>query len=548
MTLTSRFPLSFCALILLSIALSGCATIWTKKTQDVSIVIKDTTATIHVVSATGLESTNTGDSATFNMQRGIVQGLSISSPGTKTFHHALIPSGRTPYFYWVQPLNILTLYTGFAIDFMAPRNKIFKDRYAYNLADYRWNTIKDSLDKKIICAGIITSSTISPIYIVKYNADSALLANLKRNSVINKKVAGYLRFKIDESNSSKPFDPYQSPNSEANQNVGLLLEHTTRMNSHYYKSGYIDTVNLFFPDLNNTMFVSCYLSNSKTFVVDYGKKLKALQSEVTGLWMIENAYGEVLDTFTLQAESGTFPYVNLLDYSPTTPQLIDAFENMALKFDKSENLSQVKKHAPINPFTTQISLAKPASIQSKNEALQSIVRIKNNDEFATGFAISEDGMILTTYSNIASRRPDEHPNLLVITDDGKSLAAKVIRVDKAHNLAVLKIDHVFKYAVRLDNKKDGELFSDIVACCGSDEQEVPNTLKLGIISAYRNQNNNELLQLNMNFAPGNQGSPLLNEANEFQGLLVRNFFGELNEGISFAIPGNKIMDYLQLTY
>ncbi len=69
-----------------------------------------------------------------------------------------------------------------------------------------------------------------------------------------------------------------------------------------------------------------------------------------------------------------------------------------------------------------------------------------------------------------------------------------------------------------------------------------------MISNERKNNNNNLLQLGMSVNAGNSGGPLFDNTGTLHGVIVSKLIGQNTEGVSFAIPGYMISDYLQISY
>jgi len=160
----------------------------------------------------------------------------------------------------------------------------------------------------------------------------------------------------------------------------------------------------------------------------------------------------------------------------------------------------------------------------------------------SGFLVSEDGLVLTN-KHVASI---EGADYTVLTNDGKKFPAKILAIDPAQDLAVLKIEGNNFPIVKLGNSDTIEIGQTVIAI-GNALGEFRNTVSVGIISGLGRtitasgggvvETLEDVIQTDAAINQGNSGGPLLNLRGEVVGVNTATAVGA--ENISFAIPINK---------
>lgn len=166
----------------------------------------------------------------------------------------------------------------------------------------------------------------------------------------------------------------------------------------------------------------------------------------------------------------------------------------------------------------------------------------------TGFFASADGFLITN-KHVVSDKSAEYS---IITNDGKTLPAKVIARDPLHDVAVLKIegnpsDGGFNFIPLGDS--DSVKIGHTAIAIGNALGEFQNTVSIGIISGLKRnitasgggvgvEELTDLIQTDAAINFGNSGGPLLNLKGEAIGLNTAIAQGA--ENIGFALPINQI--------
>lgn len=176
---------------------------------------------------------------------------------------------------------------------------------------------------------------------------------------------------------------------------------------------------------------------------------------------------------------------------------------------------------------------------------------QNVKSIGTGFFISPDGLLATNYHVV------ENSNKLVIEmlRDGVSASyiAKVVQVDKANDLAVIKIDDpsftpLAKLPYRIKSSGLAEVGSSVFtlgfpfALMGMGKEVKFSDGKVSSKTGY-NQDINSY-QTTVPVQPGNSGGPLFDQNGQLIGIINAKF--KQGDNVSYAIKSNYLVNLLDL--
>jgi len=176
---------------------------------------------------------------------------------------------------------------------------------------------------------------------------------------------------------------------------------------------------------------------------------------------------------------------------------------------------------------------------SLSEARKSVVTVQVGDTHGSGFVVSGNGLILTNY-HVVSRADAVH----IITYDGKTLDAKVIKTNSARDVAVLHAPgiHLPPLAV---NTKQLDIGANVFAIGSPRDIKLSGTVTNGIISSYRDIKNRAWIQSTAVINPGNSGGPLVDSAGSVVGISTRMM--QDTDGIYFYIPIEDAISALRIS-
>lgn len=228
---------------------------------------------------------------------------------------------------------------------------------------------------------------------------------------------------------------------------------------------------------------------------------------------------------------------------------------------------------PIGSFQLTEAAAAPAfdteeqqNIGVYKKALPSVVNITSTEvafDFfygpvpqqgqGSGFVLTKEGLILTNNHVIGNAQ-----RLEVMLSDKHKYKARVLAVDKNHDLALIKIDAPNLTPVTLSDSRNLVVGQRVYAI--GNPFGLNGTMTRGIISAIRSirgpQGNpiEDAIQTDAAVNPGNSGGPLLNSRGEVIGIttMIASNGADQSSGIGFAIPVNTaramLDDYAKYGY
>jgi len=172
--------------------------------------------------------------------------------------------------------------------------------------------------------------------------------------------------------------------------------------------------------------------------------------------------------------------------------------------------------------------------------------IKGN---GTGFFVTSDGYFLTAYHVVRDASK-------IQVWAGKGLSpAKVIRIDSANDVALLKVDGVGFEALMVQSSREVKVGQEIFTL------GFPNIQFQGMEAKYTQGNissltgfadDPRLFQISTAVQPGNSGGPLLNAEGQVVGLIVAKLdeiatakeTGSLPQNVNYALKSSFVLSFL----
>ncbi|MES2555781.1 MAG: serine protease [Bacteroidota bacterium] len=369
--------------------------------------------------------------------------------------------------------------------------------------------------------------------------------------------AEFKRFKRDLKQEKREleegeYQPSQKGNSITIDNTVF----TDEANKMLKNSGYIDTVNILFSDNTNTLFLDGKIIRISEFsVTRTTKKVPTpffYKFKVTMRWYLKNIYDETIDSTDIVALADDLNVSNFY-YTPLPESIISTIQtavNKSLELALEENMirnnSQLIEN--LNLTLDKLILKGSKTPQKKEGAQASSVTITTESGHGSGFAISEEGYIVTNFHVISGEKPDEFDTIKVINAKGEEKIATVVRYNRNVDLALLKVDMTFETPLQLPAAKNYAVLQTVYAIGTPKSKELGQSISGGIISNERKPKSIELIQLSMSVNSGNSGGPVIDDKGALCGVVVSKLFGFGTEGIGFAIPAYKIAEYLNISY
>jgi serine protease Do len=212
--------------------------------------------------------------------------------------------------------------------------------------------------------------------------------------------------------------------------------------------------------------------------------------------------------------------------------------NVALAAEKKAEPSP----APASEPKTQAEVEKSVETLAASTRA-SIVVInqfdRNGDEagVGAGFVVRKDGLIATCLHVIGEARA-----IRVRLADGRKVEVEEVRAwDRDLDLAVIRVAATNLTALPLGDSDELKQGASVVAV--GNPMGLEYSIVQGVVSARREVDEKEMLQLAIPIEPGNSGGPLLDMEGRVQGLL--NMKSAVTRNLGFAIPVNTLKPLLE---
>jgi hypothetical protein len=173
-------------------------------------------------------------------------------------------------------------------------------------------------------------------------------------------------------------------------------------------------------------------------------------------------------------------------------------------------------------------------------ALQATVLIDTEKGYGSGVIISPDGFVLT-----AAHVVDGEKSVNVIFQDKREAAAKVIRFDRKHDVALLRIKGEGYPCLSVDEVQ-ANVGDKLYAVGSPASKELSFSLSSGIVSAHREWEGVKFLQTDASINPGNSGGPMINETGNVMAVISWKIAGLGVEGVGFGIPCGAALESLSV--
>ncbi len=514
-------------LLLCTFCLVQCGSVFAPKKQTITLRTSDPKTTIYLDNTEfGQDSSITG--VLKKSKTVTVHEIKLELPGHKTSYQVLKPKGRYPLFWVLQAPHVLL----FGIPTVIDLGTTTPHRYEKT-------TTLDTPLAIVLRAENQKNIDLYGIYIDWNNIDTnCMYIDTKRNKstslAINTAEEKYKQKNIAVLNKTMTRDLRQVDLGNCNFQVNEYLR----------KGNFIDTLHTVFKDESNSFELEGKIISFKRYSLKtkgYGPHFKA-KTEV--VWYLRNTYGERIDSITDASFSDERTRA-------TNQELMqDAVENSYFKIMKSNQVQKVILREENFAFTDdQILVKSPENlVQRAIDASLASVLVKSKNGHGSGFAISNDGYILTNYHVISDGEYGPSSELFIVRPDGTKSIAHIIRFNKSKDIALLKVDTVFEKAFEVSDIKSYELYQDIYTIGAPKSTELGESYNYGLLSNERTTFNVDLIQLFMSVNAGNSGGPIFDKSGTLHGIVVSKLSGISTEGISFAIPSYKISEYLNITF
>jgi serine protease Do len=224
----------------------------------------------------------------------------------------------------------------------------------------------------------------------------------------------------------------------------------------------------------------------------------------------------------------------------------DMFQNSYVLLLNSDAFREKTRSA--NDFSSrdeQLVIGKPLKpVKTLTDAADASVMVKTKDGHGSGFAISNDGCILTNYHVVSGEVTSDANEIWIAQQGGGKLKAKLVRYNAYRDIALLKVDSTFAKAFVLDNVSQHKAFQEIYTIGVPKYAELEKSYQKGVISNDRSAFGIDVIQVSMAINSGNSGGPLFDAAGKLHCVIVSKLIDFSTEGVGFTEPSHKIAESL----
>ncbi len=539
-------------LILSILLLNSCATVFLPSNQNVTIQTASKDAKIYVDN----EKFGEGRSATNKIEKGRVNNVAIVyGEEYVQKNDVLIPERKkSPGYYVCQALNVPFCLFGYGIYAVYIDTQITKSHSFPKVNSYKSKPqllpIRGDDSKYVYLSNISLD--------IKDTEEKLLwhTGNIK----INLKTA-IAEAESESIQAKQEQDKYEAKNKKKKKNKEYLVDDqkdikfedvvfTEKLQQVLYTGGFMDTINNVFIDNNNTLIIEGKISKIDFFKIAPFKSVFSSNIYIarTDLkWYIKNTYGEIIDSVADLAFSENFAYEEDIMKKTIGSSVTQSFYNLIEKNVFKENFKIETNFSSKLEIT---KLNKPDSIiKDKRDAIEASVIIKTKNGHGSGFAITNDGYIITNYHILVDRKKGARvDDIIVIDSDGNEMKGILVKVNKFRDVALLKVDKEFSKVFYCSDKKSFRMMDDVYTIGAPKSITLGQSISIGLISNERKVNNNDLIQLNMSVNSGNSGGPIFDGNGILHGVVVSKLVGKNIEGVSFAVPSYKLAEYLNFQF
>ena len=168
----------------------------------------------------------------------------------------------------------------------------------------------------------------------------------------------------------------------------------------------------------------------------------------------------------------------------------------------------------------------------------------------TGFFITADGYLLTAYHVV------KEADALQVWTDGRLIPARLVRVDAANDIALLKLDGLTVAALPVISSRNVRTGLDVFTLGFPNIQLQGTEVKYtqGNISSLTGAGDDpRLFQISAPVQPGNSGGPLLDEQGQVIGMVIAKLdeiftaraTGSLPQNVNYALKSSLVLSFLE---
>lgn len=525
------------ALSFFAILFSSCSLLFMKEKQTISIQTEEDNTLVYLNNTL----IDIGIATPITINKTGAKQVVLKTSGYKEEYIALVLTKTNP---WVYPLGIVdffpyiyTLGTYKRTVLATPKTSLYNNSYFYkNETPFIYKNDKEKYVK------------IALIHFDIKNFDRDLIIkNVYWDENINEKLLMKTEIevgdKLKEEKSlplSLVFDEYKKPivESKITSNINKLLIHT----------GYIDTSEKVSYDINNSLILKGMIKTITEYNVISKKASQTnryKKYKIDMVWNCYTIYNELLESIEISSFSGDF--VEKMDKASI---YTEALEKNLLELQQDSLFRLLKqKNASSEVALPPLTINFPKKhVKNLSDASAATVSIKRNDKVqGSGFVISNDGYVLTSFQAIADKTLNMQESITIQISSGQELNAKIVRYNKIKDVALLKVDTTFDMGFLINTTSKYSNLTEVFTIGAISSTESGLSISKGLIYNTQSAANNDRIQLNTPLKKTSIGGPIFENDGTLHGIIQKKYYDQSSEGLSFGTPIYLISEYLKLT-
>ncbi len=192
------------------------------------------------------------------------------------------------------------------------------------------------------------------------------------------------------------------------------------------------------------------------------------------------------------------------------------------------------------PINLRLAATGPSSLLAARDAT---VTVFAGPGHGSGVIISPDGYLLTNEHVVREAR-----FVKVRLANGREVVGDVVKADAPRDVALVRLREGNLPAATLRLQAPPEVGVDVYAIGTPRRESLDTTMSRGIVSAYRDDRGQKLIQSDVQIHPGNSGGPLVDRDGRVVGIAVAGMLlGNASQNLNFFVPIDDAVASLGIT-
>lgn len=175
--------------------------------------------------------------------------------------------------------------------------------------------------------------------------------------------------------------------------------------------------------------------------------------------------------------------------------------------------------------------------------VKAVVTVEMKNGHGSGFLITNDGYIMTNAHVVGS-----DATVKVRFDQGFTLDGQVVKVNRDFDVALVKVSGNDLPALATGQDSTLQLGEELFAIGTPLDEQLGQSVSRGIMSGKREIDGRRYIQTDVSINPGNSGGPLINSEGKVVGIATMKVKATGVEGIGFGVPISTALEMLNIEF